>query len=54
MAERTPRVRDCRGNPFVRVRTKDWNGKPDRQGTPKRKEWEFRDNLFSLNQVISL
>ncbi len=26
------RVRDCRGNPFVRVRTKDWNGKPDPEG----------------------
>ncbi len=32
MALRTPCVRDCRGNPFVRVRTKDWNGKPDPEG----------------------
>ncbi len=32
MAKRTPRVRDCSGNPFVRVRTKDWNGKPDPEG----------------------
>ncbi len=59
MAERTPRVRDCRGNPFVRVRTKDWNGKPDPEGNDylcsfKKKHKEFFGNSLSRKNKTAM